>query len=205
MDKTRLVNLSDGTFAIVLTLLVLDIRIPMHALTDQELIHQLLALSPVFLAYFTSFTVLAMFWISHNFFYDSLSRTIDRKLILLNMTFLAFLSLIPFSARLLGEYPGVAIATAVYGVNVLLIGIVYSIMFEYALSSKEIDSAMISSRTLKQARIRRFVTTGFSFAGILSSFISFPLALVLYAFPIIFNTIPGLLNAVERFFGFEIA
>jgi len=206
MDKTRLINLSDGTFAIILTLLVFDIRVPDEAVIDSNasFLLQLAHLSPLFIAYVVSFAVLVMFWMSHNFFYEYLDRTINRLVILLNMLFLATLAFIPFTARLLGEHTDVPLVVAVYGLNVFLIGFVFNALFEYALAAKDIHTDAMSSRIRKQSRIRRLVTMSFSLLGIALSFVSIPFALACYAFPIVFNVIPGSLNTVERLLGIEL-
>jgi uncharacterized membrane protein len=77
MNKTRLENLSDGVFAIVFTLLVLDIRIPdaLEHATSPELYAAIGALGPFFVGYIISFFVLTMFWTSHSFFFTFSSVT----------------------------------------------------------------------------------------------------------------------------------
>ena len=98
MNKTRLENLSDGVFAIVFTILVLEIRIPEELVhpTPVELWRTLVELTPVFIGYFVTFTVLTLFWISHSVFYSEIVKVANRQLVLLNMLYLAFVSLLPF-------------------------------------------------------------------------------------------------------------
>lgn len=206
MNKTRLENLSDGIFAIVMTLLVIEIRVP-EALThpsSQELLHALSELGPLFVGYGVSFAVLTMFWVSHTFFFSDTVRDINRQLIGLNMLFMAAVAFIPFSAHLIGRYPNVPFAILFYGANVLLIGVLAVARFEYALYAKEIDTAHVSKRLIAQARIRSYLTIFCTLFGMGLAFVSAPAALVLYAFPVVFNVIPGLLNALERMFGFKL-
>lgn len=206
LSKLRLEALSDGLFAIVLTLLVIEIRIPeLHGpLSDPELWHALLDLSPLFVGYIVSFAVLAMFWLSHNFFYSHFIKEINRQLTLLNMIYLACISLIPFSAHLIGTYPTSQLAVSIYGLNVLCIGIINIAIFSYAVKSNELDTSHISKRFLHQAKIRGFITPFCTLIGLGLTFISLPLALVLFAFPIVFNIIPGTLDSLEKVFGFEL-
>lgn len=206
MLKSRLEALSDGVFAIVFTILVLDIRIPdgLANPTSADLYHALLELVPVFVGYFVSFAVLTVFWVGHTFFFGAMVKVANRQLIILNMLYLAFVSLLPFSAYLLGKYPGVEAAVLVYGVNVLTIALLAVIRFEYALLSHEIDTSHNSRRDILQAKIRTYLTAVITFIGILVSFVSIHAALFLYAFPIAFNIIPGLLNLLERIFGFRL-
>lgn len=206
LSKVRLEALSDGLFAIVLTLLVIEIRVPeVHgALTDTELWHALLGLTPLFVGYIVSFAVLAMFWLSHNFFYSHFVKEINRQLLLLNMLYLGLISLIPFSAHLIGTYPESPLAITIYGLNVLVIGLINISILRYALVSKEIDTTHIPKRLLHQAKIRSMVTPLCTLLGLLIVSFSIPLALMLFAFPIVFNIVPGTLDALERLFGFEL-
>jgi uncharacterized membrane protein len=206
MNKTRLENLSDGLFAIVLTLLVFDVKIPdTEAIkTSASLARALIELVPTLEEFFLSFVVLTMFWIGHNFLYSVFAKNINRVLVILNLTYLALISLIPFSARVLDIYRDIPLAVAVYGVNVFLIGVLNVVIFNYALSSDEIDTTEVSSRLIKQAKIRQMITPLFTLIGIGVAFVSIHTAYVLFALPIIFNVVPGSLNALERLFGFEL-
>ena len=206
MNKTRLENLSDGIFAIVFTILVLDIRIPVGLTnpTSQELLHAFTTLEPVFLAYFVSFVVLTTFWVGHSFFFSDIVKDINRQLIGLNMLYLAFVTLIPFSAYFVGLYSDVPFAVMIYGVNVLIIGLLAILRLEYATSSKELDTSHNQKRHLAQARVRTYLMPVFTLAGIGAAYVWIPLAYALYAFPVIFNVIPGLLNASENLFGFKL-
>jgi uncharacterized membrane protein len=206
MNKTRLENLSDGVFAIVFTILVLDIRIPDELVhpSSTELWQALAALMPVFEGYFVSFAVLTIFWMAHSYFFSIVVKEINRQLVLLNMLYLAFVSLLPFAAYLLGKYAEVQTAVLVYGLNVLIIGILTAARFEYAFWSKELDTEHNEQRVTEQARVRMYSMVITTFIGILLSYVSMRAALFLYAFPIIFNIIPGMLNALERIFGFRL-
>ena len=206
MNKNRLEALSDNVFSIVMTLLVFEISVPVLSAvpSNGELLAHLQSLIPVFISYFISFAVLAMFWISHNFFYNSITTEINRTLVLLNMLYLSFLALLPFSAHLLGEYSSVQVAVVLYGLNVLLIGIIATAVLNYAVYSRDIDTSHIASRLLKQARIRSVLTPMCTLIGILCVFVSVPLGLFFFALPIVFNMIPGTLNFAEWIFGIKL-
>src|SRR6185369_1279090 len=98
MIKSRLEGLSDGVFAVVFTILVLDIRLPdgITQMTSGEIYHALSDLMPVFVGYFVSFVVLTVFWVGHTYFFGVMVKVINRQLIILNMLYLAFVSLLPF-------------------------------------------------------------------------------------------------------------
>jgi uncharacterized membrane protein len=207
MNKTRLEALSDGVFAIVLTLLVIEIRVPEHldSVSSETLWHALTELTPLFIGYGVTVVVLSMFWISHNFFYNILIRNINRQLALINLVFLALISLIPFSAHLLSRYTDEPLATAVYGINLLLASLCSIAAFEYAVSSHEIDTDHNSKRLVNQARIRQRIIPLFALCGIIAGyFISVPLALLLFMAPVLFNIIPGTLDILEHSFGISL-
>jgi uncharacterized membrane protein len=205
MNKTRLEALSDGVFSIVMTLLVFAVSVPVLGAnpSNAQVLTVLQTLLPLFATYFVSFVVLTMFWVSHSFFYSSFTNVINRKLVLLNMFYLAFVALVPFSARLLGEYATNQVAALVYGLNVLVIGLVSSSVLHYAIYSDEIDTSHISPRLLKQARVRSLLTPMCTFLGVVCVFVSLPAALLLFAFPIVFNMVPGTLDFVERTLGLK--
>lgn len=201
LNKNRLEALSDGVFAIVMTLLVINIQVPEFypPLTDAQLWTGLIQLLPLFTSYTVSFIVLVMFWISHHMLFHAFSYTLNRQLALLNMIFLMLLALVPFSSHLLGSYLTSFPAIFVYGFNILLLGLTLCCMFEYALRSHEIDNGDVSPFTIHQARIRLLLTPLFVFFGIITAYYSdIKIGLYLFAFPILFNIIPGSLTHAER-------
>ncbi len=206
LNKSRLENLSDGLFSIVITLIVFDIDVPsvvagLH--TNAALIAELLSLIPVLTEFVLSFLVLAMFWISHNYFYAYVAKTVNRQVMLLNLLYLAFISFIPFSARVLGTYFGAPLAADVYGFNVFMISVLNLVVLVYAIRSHEIEND-VSSRLLKQAKFRSYFTLSSAVIGIVVAWVSFPLALLFFVLPLMFNILPGTLTALEQLFGFRL-
>jgi TMEM175 potassium channel family protein len=119
----RLAALSDGVFAIAMTLLVLDIRTPaaeaIHG--ERDLWQALVTLSPRLLMYLMSFLTLGIFWVGQQTQLNHLVRA-NRDLAWLHIAFLAAMSLMPFSTALLAEFVGYRVALLAYWVNVLLGG-----------------------------------------------------------------------------------
>ncbi len=200
MNKARLEALSDGVFSIVMTILVFSIKVPtlQSGSTDAGLWSALLALGPLFLSYFVSFLVLAMFWLSHHFIYSVFTKNIDRVLALLNILYLAFIALIPFSAQLLGTYPEMPLSGVVYGVNLAIISIVTLIIINYAEASDEIDTSDISPSMLRRGILRTYLTLGCSTLGVAAALIHDDFSLLFFALPVIFNTTPGSFNMLQR-------
>jgi uncharacterized membrane protein len=114
-DRDRIVNLSDGVFAIAITLLVLDIRVPdiPENLVAGKLPEELLSLWPRYLGYFLSFVSISVFWMIHHSIFRPI-RTYDRNLLYLNFLFLMVVAFVPFPTALLGEYGNHQLPVAVY-------------------------------------------------------------------------------------------
>lgn len=206
LNKNRVEALSDGVFSIAMTILVFDLKLPVvaHAISTHELLGELAGQWPYFLCYFVSFTVLGMFWTGHNAFFHLFSTKVTRVLIQINMIYLVFIALIPFSAHLLGTYLHNNIAILFYGTNIVFSGALAYSMFVYALYSHDIDTSHLPSRVIKQARIRILLTPSFALLGMLSTLFYPNLALILFAFPVIFNLIPGTLDLTEKLLGIEL-
>lgn len=123
VEFSRIVAFSDGVFSIAITLLVLELKLP-EDLAHGEIWHALGEQREQFLAYAISFAVIARFWLVHHSFFSEV-RAFDTRLIGLNMLYLGFVVLIPFSSQVLGEYGGTLPAVVVYSANlaaVVLIG-----------------------------------------------------------------------------------
>lgn len=115
VEFSRIVAFSDGVFSIAITLLVLAIDIP-DTLQHSEVAQALWDEREQLFAYAISFAVIARFWLVHHSFFGEV-KAFDTKLITLNMLYLGFLVLIPFSSKVLGEYGGVFASVALYSAN----------------------------------------------------------------------------------------
>jgi uncharacterized membrane protein len=114
-DRDRIVNLTDGVFAIAITLLVLDLKVPNipESLVAAELPGELLALWPKYLSYLLSFVVISIFWTIHHSIFRNI-RSYDRGLLWLNFLFLMLVAFVPFPTSLLGEYGSHQLPVALY-------------------------------------------------------------------------------------------
>ncbi|MBZ9917876.1 MULTISPECIES: TMEM175 family protein [unclassified Mesorhizobium] len=129
----RVVGLTDGVFAIALTLIVLEIRVPTHEAIHSEgdLLDAVLALAPRFLTYALSFLTLTIFWFGQQAQHGLITRS-DRRLATLNLCFLAFIALLPFSTDLLADFLEFRTAVAVYWLNLLMLGVTLIASWRYA-------------------------------------------------------------------------
>jgi len=119
----RLAALSDGVFAVAMTLLALDLRAPaVEAIhSEHDLGHALLALAPRLLMYMMSFLTLGIFWVGQQTQLNHLQRS-SRSLTWIHLSFLFVVTTVPFSTALLAEYTRYRLALAVYWLNIFLLG-----------------------------------------------------------------------------------
>jgi uncharacterized membrane protein len=118
LSKHRVEALTDGIYAVAMTLLVLELKLPEARVLVTETVFagQLLHLIPKFFAWIISFFILAIFWFSHQRAFHYV-RAVDAKLLWINVVSLAFASLLPFSSALVGEYGRLFAPQVVYAAN----------------------------------------------------------------------------------------
>ena len=117
VEFNRIVAFSDGVFAIAITLLVLGLTIPQGV---ANLTRTLLDNEGDFLAYAISFAVLGRYWLAHHRFFSALER-FDGRLMSLNLFYLAWIALVPFTSQVLGDYGDTTDAAVLYAVNMILV------------------------------------------------------------------------------------
>lgn len=124
IEFSRIVAFSDGVFAVAITLLALNLSIDTDIPKD-ELGQAIWDQRENFIAYGISFAVIGRFWLVHHRFFGEVNG-FDGRLISLNMLYLAFIVLIPFSSQVLGDFGGESAAVVTYAINlaaVVLIGL----------------------------------------------------------------------------------
>ena len=114
MEKDRLIAFTDGVVAVIITIMVLELKSPHD--TGAE---ALLGLLPVFLGYALSFVYVAIYWLNHHHMF-ALVRRVDGGILWANLHFLFWLSLIPWATGWIGENHGAPIPAAVYGAALLM-------------------------------------------------------------------------------------
>jgi len=128
MEKSRLEAFSDGVFAIVITLLILDIRFP--EVPYNEFFKTLITVLPRILAYVMSFIIIGLYWVSHHNSMHAMKKT-DRGFLWLNILLLLCVSFIPFPTSLLGRYPFQAGPIMIYGITLITCNAVGYVMLIY--------------------------------------------------------------------------
>lgn len=129
----RLAALSDGIFAVAMTLLVLDLHIPTAAQVhgERELLYALCALGPQWVAYLMSFLTLGIFWAGQQTQLNHIGEG-TRDLTWIHLGFLCAITLMPLSTRLLAEFITYRAALGVYWLNILVPGVMLYWSWKYA-------------------------------------------------------------------------
>jgi len=130
----RIEAFSDGVFAIIVTLLVLDLKVPAlhNPGSVSELTHHLLELLPKLLSWLISFIIVCKFWLNHHHILG-LARHADYGMVWLNSIFLMFQSFIPFPTAMMGEYPINPLAVSLFGVVMAFNTLLFIALHRYIL------------------------------------------------------------------------
>jgi len=129
LEFNRFAALSDGVFAIAMTLLVVTIGEPV--VSNARIGHEIARLGPQIFAFFLSFAVIGRYWLVHHEFV-SLLTSVGQRLLWANLVYLALIAFLPFTTGLLGDYSSVGEVIAIYALNVAAISLLEVMMFVVA-------------------------------------------------------------------------
>ena len=165
----RLEAFSDGVFAIAITLLILEVKVP-HAGTGEDLLAALLRLWPSYLGYAISFVTLGIMWTNHHAMFTYIRRC-DRYFLLIHVFFLMCISFLPFPTAVLAEHlpePDTRrTAVALYSATLVVIAVAYNAVWWYAVSGRRLldpDADPAAVRTITQRYAMGPISYGLSFA-----------------------------------------
>ena len=139
MRKNRMEAFSDGVMAIIITVMVLELKVPQGA----DLV-ALRPLAPVFLSYVLSFINLAIYWNNHHHLLQVIEQ-VNGRVLWANMHLLFWLSLLPFATAWMGENKFSTWPVALYGLDLLLAGVAYFVLVRSLLSLHGTDSVLAAA------------------------------------------------------------
>ncbi|WGL59805.1 TMEM175 family protein [Pigmentibacter sp. JX0631] len=171
MSKARLEAFSDGVLAIIITIMVLELKIP-H--TDD--LYELLPLLPIFLSYFLSFIYVGIYWISHHYILH-LASQINMKVVWLNINFLFWISLLPFVTAWSGENSFAKTPVFLYGIVLFLSSSSFFLLTHALKVSHDKNSNLV--KEIGENKVGKFSLL-FYFIGIISTFYSPYISLIIY-------------------------
>ena len=139
MSKGRLEAFSDGVFAVIITIMVLNMNVPKGA--DFQ---ALKSVTPIFLSYVLSYIYIGIYWNNHHHLLHA-SEHVNGGILWANLALLFCLSLVPFTTAWMGENDYAPLPVAIYGVMLLLAGIAYSILSKSLIAHHGKDSVLAQS------------------------------------------------------------
>ena len=196
--KSRIEALSDGIFAIVMTLLILEIRVPNLPPNSPnvEVAPALFALWPKFASYLVTFVSLGFFWVGHHIMYHAIRRA-DRTLLWLNICFFMFVSLLPFSTSVLNAFPQAFVAPFFFGANLAIIGWMLFFQWQYANSQPDMVANFVSVEYRKSVRSRMLIVPVATTLTVFVCFWSVGISLTIYLLLLPLYMLPGKLGGVK--------
>jgi uncharacterized membrane protein len=192
LSTDRLEFLQDGVFAIVMTLLVIEFHVP-EAHSQAELAEKLFEMWPMLLAYFVSFANLSVFWVGQHLQFHYIERT-DRVMLWINLAFLSFVALIPFTTALVSEDMAFQLPYIIYGINLLIISGLSYLGWHYATKHHRLTDHDVTPALVRGVKLRVKVAPAIALLAMIASFISMPISLALYFLIPLYYMMPGRLD-----------
>lgn len=170
-EKNRFETFIDAILAIIMTILVLEFKVPEDAFdSDGNIKSYLFHLVPSFVSYFITFSTIVILWMDHHNLFRLL-KNVDIPLVFLNFLFVLFLSATPFTTSLAGRNFESSYAITIVAINYVLMNLAFSSIWIYAMKNKMIPEEILNRLSTKRENI-------IIFAGILLQVASIPLAYV---------------------------
>lgn len=159
MTTHRIEALTDGIFAIAMTLLVLNLALPEpgQAVEHTGLHNVLVGQTDKFINYALSFVLLAIFWVAHHQQFHFIKRT-DGRHLSINIFFLMFVALIPFSTSLVGDYSDEPLAEVFFGSNIFILGTLLYWNWAYATKGHRLVEPSLDPRNIALGKKRGALT-----------------------------------------------
>lgn len=192
MRQDRLSQLTDGIFAIVMTLLVFEIKIP-HIdtpVTNASVLYGLESIISPLLSYLLSFLVLFTYWRAHHFIVSVYAKNIDIEVTNSNAVFLFFVALVPFTSHLLGQYPENQATIGIYSLNIVALGLSLFWMRYHILYSQNIENPIFTKREIRNGTVRVILPVVCAVLAFLVSYLNTNLALAILTFAVMYNLFP---------------
>lgn len=198
MRTDRIEGLTDGIFAIAMTLLVLELKVP-HVAGEWVLGDGIVELVPHLLTYALSFIVLGILWIGHHNQLNFIQKS-DRTFLWLNIFFFALVALIPYSAEQLAAYPLFRPAVVFYALNLSLCSFMLLAVWNYAYRH-QLTVESVDARFNRLVRVRILTSPAFYLFAILIAAIpggiAIRISLLLFVLPVLASLFPG---RIDRLF-----
>lgn len=195
LPPNRLEALADGIFAIAMTILVLELRIPESSTGSGDLLSELFAIRVKFATFFISFIVLGVYWFAHHQTFYFLVR-VNRTLVWLSILFFMGAALVPFVASVMGSHYEDPVALGLYGLVLALLAVVGYVIWWYITGDRGLVDEKLDPELVRKVRIWIAIGPIVSVVAVVVAFVSPFIALLVYvALPALFI----LFNPVDRY------
>ncbi len=170
----RIKAFSDGVFAIALTLLILQVKVPSPSQigSEAELQNFLLQQWPAYLSYALSVVIIGLYWVAHHGLFHYVRR-VTRMLLWLNILFLLCVTFIPFPAALMSQFSNYRTSVVIYGASLALAGLMFDLMRWYATHRYRLVDKDLHPQVIRTARRRNLTGPLIYLIAIIVSFIPF--------------------------------
>ena len=186
-DNLRLNAVSDGVFAIVITLMVFEVKVPKVA--DGELIRALVENWPEFATMLLSFVLLGIYWIGHNNVFQHVLKH-DRVMLWLNILFLLVVVLVPYGTGMLIHYGTTQIAHVVYAGILAAGGVLLDLIWWHATYNRHLMCDTVTPELIRAFHFRILTGPLLYVVAISVSFVSLPVTRVVLGLAVIYYLIP---------------
>jgi uncharacterized membrane protein len=165
MEKNRIEAFTDGVYAIIITIMVLELKVP-----HNPTVGSYVEMWPVFVSYAVSFLFVGLNWASHHHLFQTVSK-VDNKVLWINMLNLFILSLVPFATATMGENNFKAVTVTIYA-SLLTISIIVYLIFVNQLCRLHGKGSSFSSKY--KGHTKTYISLGLNFIAIFISAVGFP-------------------------------
>lgn len=181
-SKSRVEMFSDGVFAIIITILVLELKVPRLAASNstKELATALLLIVPKFFSWVISFFMICVVWVNHHRLFESITH-ITYKIFWYNAYLLLWCAFIPFPTAMVGDYPGNKLSLFIFGIVLSLMGLGF-VFLRNTILREHLLIQRISENDFKKDNIKSFFFgCVLYFAGALIAWLNPFISLIIYA------------------------
>ena len=199
MSKNRLEAFSDGMFAIILTVLVLELKVPhLENNTWPVFLGAMSEIVPKLLSFVFSFFIIAIFWVNHHHIVHQIEK-VDSKLLWLNIALLFFACLFPFLTAFIGDYPMNSFVVALYPINMACSSMALGAFWKHAFVDTNLARNTLTLAQKQKRMQQDLMATVVNLLAAALAFVWVPITLfIMMAMPFLFVVPEFLANAPEE-------
>ena len=199
ISTSRIETFSDGVFAIVITLLAFQFKIPKftHEASIYQNFHELLKLSPHFIGFVFSFLFVAVFWVNHHQLFHTIKEA-NRKLLWYNIHLLFWITIIPFPTAMVGDHPDIPLAAMSLAFVLMMASLAAYIVRRYSYFKALLVDESLSDDSVKDGLTKNLLAIILNFAAILIALYSVKICYIIFIVVLALFIIPQKLERKSK-------